>query len=52
MVEANKKTQVESMLLKMFLKIVGMFTHADKIVFHIAKLKKEVSALRPSFWGH
>ena len=52
MVEAIKKTQVVSMLLKMFMIIVEMLIHIDEMFIHMAKLKKEVSALRPSFWGH
>lgn len=42
MVEANKKTQVVSMLLKMFMIIVEMLIHVDEMFIHMAKLKKEV----------
>ena len=45
----EKKTLLESLLLKMVMKIVRMFIHVDKMVFHESKLKKEVLALRPLF---
>jgi len=45
----EKKTLLESLLLKMVMKIVRMFIHVDKMVFHKSKLKKEVLALRPLF---
>jgi hypothetical protein len=32
---ANKTTQVDSLLLKMFIGIVRMFTHVNKMLIHI-----------------